>query len=74
MTSIQVSKARIGDIFDSVVESRQPVRLTSRNSSAIVVGWDQWQAIEQTLFRLSASALRPVRRVRRAEREPHARN
>lgn len=74
MTSIPVSKARLGDIFNSVVDSRQPVRLTSHTSSAIVVGWDQWQAIEETLFRLSTPALRAVRRVRRAERQPHARN
>jgi prevent-host-death family protein len=53
MKTIAVSRAKLGDIFDSVVESRQPVRLTSRNSAAIIVGWEEWTAIEQTLLRLS---------------------
>lgn len=61
MKSIAVSKARLGPIFDSVVESRQPVRLTSHNSSAILVGWEEWQAIEQTLLRLSSPAFGAVR-------------
>lgn len=56
MKSIPVSKTRVGPIFDSVIESRQPVRLTSHNSSAILVGWEEWQAIEQTLLRLSSPA------------------
>lgn len=56
MKSIPVSKARLGPIFDAVIESGQPVRLTSHNSSAILLGWKEWQAIEQTLLRLSTPA------------------
>lgn len=62
MKSIPVSKARLGPIFDSVTESRQPVRLTSHDRSAVVVGWEEWQAIEQTLLRLSAPVLGPAGR------------
>ena len=71
MKSIPVSKARLASIFDEVVESRQPVRLTSHNSSAIVVGWEQWQAIEETLHRLSAPAFRMAPRARRGPQVEH---
>ena len=60
MKSIPVSKARLGLIFESVVETRQPIRLTSHSCSAVVVGWEEWQAIEQTLLRLSAPVLGPA--------------
>ena len=67
MKSIPVSKASLANVFDSVVESRQPVRLTSHNSSAVVIGWEQWHAIEETLLRLSAPAFPPAPRIRRAQ-------
>ena len=55
MKNIPVSKAgsQLAQIFDSVVEEHLPVRLTGRNASAILVSWDDWHAIEQTLFRLT---------------------
>jgi PHD/YefM family antitoxin component YafN of YafNO toxin-antitoxin module len=55
MRNIPVSKAGpcLAELFESVVDSRLPVRLTGRNSSAILVIWDDWHAIEQTLHRLS---------------------
>ena len=54
MKSVPVSRARIVEIFRQVEENRRPIRLTSHNFSVVVVGTDDWLAIEQTLYRLSA--------------------
>jgi antitoxin YefM len=56
MNNIPVSKAgpRLAQIFDSVVEEHLPVRLTGHNASAVLVSWDDWHAIEETLHRLSS--------------------
>jgi PHD/YefM family antitoxin component YafN of YafNO toxin-antitoxin module len=78
--SLPISRARIGQVFESVVASHQPIRLTSHNSSAIVVDEEQWQAIEDTLYRLSALSLSgglvPAgrREQTRTEGEPHVRS
>lgn len=73
MKTIPISKARLADIFDSVVDSRQPVRLTSHNSSAVVVGWEEWHALEETLYRLSAPTLTAAPRARHSQAGVHAR-
>jgi PHD/YefM family antitoxin component YafN of YafNO toxin-antitoxin module len=73
MKSIPVSKARLRDVFEFAVESRQPVRLTSHNSSAIVVSWEQWHAIEETLHRLSDPAPVAPGRGRPARNGAHVR-
>jgi prevent-host-death family protein len=59
MKSIPVSSARtrLGLLLKQVVRSRLPVRLTSHNDSAILLGWDDWCEIEKTLHRLSAPRL-----------------
>lgn len=73
MKSIPVSKASLANVFDAVVESRQPLRLTSHSSSAVVIGWEQWRAIEETLHRLTAPAFRPATSARRAHHGEHFR-
>ena len=59
MKSIPVSSARaqLGALLKQVVRSRLPVRLTSHNDSAILLGWDDWCEIEKTLHRLSTPRL-----------------
>lgn len=57
MKSQPVSRANLVQLFESVVESRQPVRLTSHNASVVLVDEQQWLAIEETLLRLSAPTL-----------------
>jgi len=63
--SLPVSRARIGEVFETVVGSGQPLRLTSYDASAVVVSEEQWLAIQETLYRLSAPGQRltaPARR------------
>ncbi len=57
MKSLPVSRAHLGKLFDDVVASGQPVRLTSHSASAVLVNEQQWRALEETLYRLSAPAL-----------------
>jgi antitoxin YefM len=59
MRNIAVSKAgaQLAALFESVVDARIPVRLTSHNASAILVSWDDWMAIEQTMHQLSMPKL-----------------
>jgi prevent-host-death family protein len=59
MKSIPVSSARaqLGTLLKQVVRSKLPVRLTSHNDSAILIGWDDWCEIEKTLHRLSTPRL-----------------
>lgn len=59
MRKVAVSTARhqLQQLFESVIESRLPVLLTSHNASAILVSWDDWHAIEQTMYRLSMPRL-----------------
>jgi prevent-host-death family protein len=59
MKSIPVSSARaqLSTLLKQVVRSRLPVRLTSHNDSAILLGWDDWCEIEKTVHRLSAPRL-----------------
>ena len=56
MKQIPVSKAgsKLQQLFAGVVETRQAVKLTSHNASAVLVSWDAWREIEETLFRLSS--------------------
>ncbi len=67
MKTIPISQAssQLRQLFEDVIESRVPVRLTGRNASAVLVSWDDWNAIEQTMHRLSMPALPPAAREHR---------
>jgi prevent-host-death family protein len=64
MRTIPISKARakLGRLFNEVVALRYPIRLTSRNSSAVLVSEDDWRAIAESLHRLSDSRFGKPRR------------
>lgn len=60
MKTIAISKAGgspLRHLLESVTESHVPIRLTAHNASAVLVNWDDWQAIEETMYRLSAPNL-----------------
>jgi prevent-host-death family protein len=56
MKQVPVSKAgsMLRQLFAGVVETRQAVRLTSHNASAVLVSWEAWREIEETIHRLSS--------------------
>jgi antitoxin YefM len=60
MSSINITNARkdLYRIVESVNLSHEPVHITGKNSSAVLVGEDDWKSIEETLFLMSIPGMR----------------
>ena len=52
MSSINVTNARkdLFRIVDSVNETHEPIEITGKNHSAVLVGEDDWKSIQETLY------------------------
>ena len=52
MSSIYVTNARKGlyKIVESVNKSHEPIHITGKHSSAVLIGEDDWKSIEETLY------------------------
>ncbi len=55
MNTISPTEARkkLYQIIDEVNEHHQPVQITGRRGSAVVVSGEDWRAIQETLYLLS---------------------
>ncbi len=60
MSSINVTNARkdLYRIVESVNESHEPVHITGKNASAVLIGEEDWKSIEETLHLLSIPGMR----------------
>ena len=60
MTSIKVTEARskLYRLIDGTAESHEPVLITGKRHSAVLVSEDDWRAIEETLYLLSIPGMR----------------
>ncbi len=60
MSSINITNARkdLYRIVDSVNISHEPIHITGKHSSAVLVGEDDWKSIEETLYLLSIPGMR----------------
>lgn len=60
MSSINITNARkdLYRIVESVNLSHEPVHITGKNSSAVLIGEDDWKSIEETLYLMSLPGLR----------------
>ena len=60
MTSITATEARkrLYALVDQVQESHEPVEITGKRSSAVLVGEDDWRAIQETLYLVSIPGMR----------------
>ncbi len=60
MSSINITNARkdLYRIVESVNETHDPIHITGKNSSAVLVGEDDWKSIEETLYLLSIPGMR----------------
>ncbi|MDA3812316.1 MAG: type II toxin-antitoxin system Phd/YefM family antitoxin [Spirochaetaceae bacterium] len=60
MSSINITNARkdLYKIVDSVNMSHEPIHITGKNSSAVLVGEDDWKSIEETLYLMSIPGMR----------------
>ena len=60
MSSINITNARkdLYKIVDSVNKTHEPIHITGKNSSAVLIGEEDWRSIEETLFLLSIPGMR----------------
>lgn len=59
-TVLTASEARIGlyRLIDQAAESHQPILISGKRSSAVLVSAEDWQAIQETLTLLSTPGMR----------------
>lgn len=52
MTNVTVTEARkqLYKLLDAVAQSHEPVQISGKRSSAVLVGEEDWRAIQETLF------------------------
>jgi prevent-host-death family protein len=60
MTTLTASEARANlyRLIDKVAESHQPVHITGKRASAVLVSSEDWQAIQETVYLLSVPGMR----------------
>lgn len=66
-TSATTARAELYRLIDQVNEDSQPVTITGRRGNAVLVGEEDWQAIQETLFLASVPGLAESIRAARAE-------
>ena len=59
-TPITASEARASlyRLIDQASESHQPILISGKRSSAVLVSADDWQAIQETLYLLAVPGMR----------------
>ena len=60
MTDISATEARskLYRLIDEAAESHQPIVISGKRNSAVLVGTEDWAAIQETLFLLSVPGMR----------------
>ena len=60
MTSINATEARkqLYKLLDDVSDSHEPVQITGRRGNAVLVGEDDWRAVQETLYLVSIPGMR----------------
>ncbi len=60
MTSITATEARksLYRLVAEVQESHEPVQITGKRGSAVLVSEDDWRAVQETLFLVSIPGMR----------------
>ena len=60
MATLTASQARANlyRLIDETAESHQPVHITGKRTTAVLIAAEDWQAIQETLFVLSVPGMR----------------
>ncbi len=60
MTTLTASEARANlyRLIDQTAESHQPILISGKRSSAVLLSAEDWQAIQETLYLLSVPGMR----------------
>ena len=60
MTTVTATEARkhLYKLIDDVANSHEPVQITGKRGSAVLVGEDDWRAVQETLHLVSIPGMR----------------
>jgi antitoxin YefM len=60
MTTITATEARksLYKLVDDVSDSHEPVQITGKRGNAVLVGEDDWRAVQETLYLVSIPGMR----------------
>ena len=60
MNTLTASEARtrIYRLLDEVAQSHEPVHITGKRNSAVLISEDDWRAIQETLYLLSIPGMK----------------
>lgn len=60
MTTISVTEARkqLYKLLDDVSKSHEPIQITGKRSSAVLVSEEDWRSVQETLFLVSLPGMR----------------
>ncbi|GJL57264.1 MAG: hypothetical protein NPIRA03_01210 [Nitrospirales bacterium] len=60
MTSITVTEARkqLYALLDDIADTHEPIQITGKRHSAVLVSEDDWRAIQETLYLTSIPGMR----------------
>jgi antitoxin YefM len=60
MTTLTASEARANlyRLIDEAAESHEPIMITGKRSSAVLLSAEDWNAIQETLYLLSVPGMR----------------
>ena len=60
MTTVTATEARkqLYKLLDDVSDSHEPVQITGRRGNAVLVGEDDWRAVQETLYLVSIPGMR----------------
>jgi prevent-host-death family protein len=66
LTALQ-ARVTLHRLIDEVAESHQPILITGKRNSAVLLSEEDWRAIQETLYLLSVPEVRESIRKRLAE-------
>ena len=60
MTTMTATEARreLYRLLDAVAESHEPVQIAGKRHSAVLIGEDDWRAVQETLYLTSVPGMR----------------
>jgi len=60
MTTVTATEARkrLYKLLDDVSHSHEPVQITGKRGNAVLVGEDDWRAVQETLYLMSIPGMR----------------
>jgi antitoxin YefM len=60
MSSINITSARknLYKLVEGLSDTHEPIHITGKNNSAVLIAEDDWRSIEETLYLLSIPGMR----------------